>query len=1025
MQNFLQQFIIVVVLFSDFKLIKVGVCVIGIYQCLQLFLRKCFQVNLSKRQQDYPGGKSNKVKNLEIASAVQLKLDKMSQSGKLSNTRGSLVEYGPTIDWANFLRLTGEKRVEIMTSLQGVTPEFREFLLGKISIGSEITRNDLYQFGIAREFWHQFIRCYVEPVSPRFHEEWEFSAENQYHQESVLRGLTRSPEQRGTGTRNKDHLQLDDRPRTRSHRRQLEEQLGLVDSFDPLAQASGTSTPSRDGEFQERPEAPTAPMLPLATPPSNLTLGPPPPPGMAVNSERALGYPIEVIKQHLAQEVGVQVRGMKEEIVGEIIGNLKTCIKEDQNSQMDSMMERITSFILERDNAVAANRERGDPSAVIPTNVNQGASANAAGEAAGRADAESQTGRRADGEAAALADAESQTGRRAADPVVASGMSQPKKEVKFGRTEYNTYRTETARTSTSGMERSTRRRPDYTTHPDAQTVRIPRSILINPETQARPSTEQNYHQEYQTRVQQEHDAEEDDDIEEIVNPNIEQSKINNLDQRIINILHRMPTGGAGAKGPQTFYNNAGYLGTQRYPTPYGNPRTPTPPVSTPGYGNYSATGYMESQPADPYGHMHQATAGGMGAPFPAGIPPHHGGVGTTFHAGAPPYYGGVGAPFASGAAPHQPMGGTQFHTSATPQYGHMAGTLPYGSMNPPLSRFGNVGGEWPRAYNPGGMYGQYMGWPNMKLNKGNLEAPEFDGKANFRFWLSRFEDFLTEMRIPEYQYKQYLLNSITKGCKKNTDNFVMTEFLRHTPTAHLSYLDLVGLIDRALQEEAAESQTHRQLYTAFQRSGESIKDWHKRVYSMYLETLETCTTRGDEAAKRQVFIAARAQFMSKLNDPELRVYMEANPEPPNNFKRLLSWALHIQDSLAQCRAKASTPFLGAVYPEATPTACAAKPGAEEDEESRIVRIVTKALQKMNTESSGGGYYNPRGRGYRGGFRGGFRGNRGRGGGRGSDGGATEGATATEGVGQDQQVKDQPRDATEAKKEQSGQRSENA
>ena len=998
----------------------------------------------------------------------------MAHAGQGLDPRKNIM-YGPSIDWSSFPNLPDQVKVGIMTSLQGVTTEFREYVWRKASSGHEITRHDLCQFGIERQYWYQFTNYYVDNSEPRYFETWEFPSEYQYEQESVLRGIARSPAKSRVeaGDQGQDQEGLINRPNTRSQNRQQQNQLGLDELglgiqgegnvSDPTLETPGTSTPRINVEYQDRLPEPTQPRLPL---------GPPHLPG----------YQLESLREHMQQIVGSQYKDVSESV--SVVTEAVKVLERDNKAQSDALARVIKNQEFLQDCMNKIMLGTGIVSAVNPTNVIEGASANAAGEAAGRADAVPQMGRRTDAEAAMPAGAESQTGRRAADPAAggaaASGTAQPPAEVKSAPTESAVGGTASVKTPTSGMVRNTQSEPNHPTHPGAPTPKQPlRSILTHrPETQTIITTEQN--------LRQEQNEENVEVIEEIYNPHVDLPALE--DPRTVRLPQkkRVAFGGAGARSAQPVW--ASYVGGRRNPTAHWEPTTLAHQTVTQGYNYFNPAGYQEQMGSYPYTNMHQVKVEGMGAvmpgptiapthhagpgtPFPTTTPhhggigpagptaasPHHGGAGTPFHMGtplhysgaglaAPTHHGGSGMPLPTGTPLHHGGSGNPFQHGHVPYggmpYHHQAGTgFQTPNMGTPISRFETVGqGPFGPQY-PGGPWGRHMegfgynpsyGWPAAKMSKGNLDPPEYDGRANFRFWLSRFEDFLVEMRIPEHQYKQYLLNAITKGCKKHEGNFIMKEFMRHTPTAHLTYVDLVRAISYTLQEDSTDAHAHRRLYTAAQKSGESIKDWHKRVHDMFLETLESCTTRGDEAAKKQIFMAARTQFISKLIDPEIRVHMESNPNPPDNFNKLLSWATHVEESVAHARAKKPvTPFLGAVYPEESPTVCAVKTGEEEGDESKLIKTLVKVLQKANTEGSGGGYYNPRGRGQRGGFRGNFRGGRGRGGNRGSEGGSTErrsdeGATATESENQNQNqnVKDKPKSSVETRQEQAATRPEN-
>ena len=148
-------------------------------------------------------------------------------------------------------------------------------------------------------------------------------------------------------------------------------------------------------------------------------------------------------------------------------------------------------------------------------------------------------------------------------------------------------------------------------------------------------------------------------------------------------------------------------------------------------------------------------------------------------------------------------------------------------------------------------YPPYQQWQTYgKPNRSNLSPPEYDGKTPFRFWLSRFENFLMEMRVPPYEYKQSLFTAIQQGAKKHEGNFAITEFLRQAPTAFMSYEDMVRSLDYATRDDTADSQAHKRLLGAYQKPEESIKDWHKRIHGLYLEVLESNTTQGDECARQ-------------------------------------------------------------------------------------------------------------------------------------------------------------------------------
>ena len=121
------------------------------------------------------------------------------------------------------------------------------------------------------------------------------------------------------------------------------------------------------------------------------------------------------------------------------------------------------------------------------------------------------------------------------------------------------------------------------------------------------------------------------------------------------------------------------------------------------------------------------------------------------------------------------------------------------------------------------------------------------------------------MRVSRQFWKQHLIKALTKGSSKHSTALVVDDFLRNTPTTHMTYKEYVKAVKEAL-EASHSTDARERLQTAEQWPNETLEQWHKRIYDLYQEIVESRTVRGDKVSRKELFESARAQFLDKLRD---------------------------------------------------------------------------------------------------------------------------------------------------------------
>ena len=357
-----------------------------------------------------------------------------------------------------------------------------------------------------------------------------------------------------------------------------------------------------------------------------------------------------------------------------------------------------------------------------------------------------------------------------------------------------------------------------------------------------------------------------------------------------------------------------------------------------------------------------------------------------------PLFGSIGSMDQAPASP-EPMQMVTPETSPIAAPGATA--IPHGPLLPPaqqgLRPVGRVVSEedgqlvlYQAPRNP--EYGS-------RYKPSDLSIPDYDCKQNFEFYLSEFQDYVMDTFVPKHFWKQCLLQALKKGAKKAKGSYKMRNILRNLVTKDLSYEQLVEVIKGKFSED--ENDTLAKLQAAEQKSTESLTEWHERIFELYDLALESSAKRGDEAAERLLYKTARRQFLTKLQDEDLKILCRTQCNPPDEFDKLLEWTQDLLDGISTRRnsSRHRPALFAAVRPAEDAAVYAAKPATEktvkEDEtvtSSGLAQAINGLVdflkqsqqQEQRTESSNAPYRGNRGG--RGGGRG--RGNSYRGRGRG-------------------------------------------
>ena len=367
---------------------------------------------------------------------------------------------------------------------------------------------------------------------------------------------------------------------------------------------------------------------------------------------------------------------------------------------------------------------------------------------------------------------------------------------------------------------------------------------------------------------------------------------------------------------------------------------------------------------------------------------------------------------------HAPMTYNQM-PSKYPSYGHQPSYGHGHGMSKPLDYFGEnshgmygemTQGRGPNAFfHNNGVMPQYQEYNNPLMNQGNqqleyyhgarpycdhrnnLEMPEFDGNTSFAMFLNRFEDYLVDSFTPPNMKKSKLLSALQKAARKNDKLWALKEMLAQCPTRFLTYEDVVQMVLN-LQRHIPTNTAYSKLLKATQKPNESLIDWHGRVQSLFMQALEAKQIRGDSASRQELMITATTQFISNLQDGELRFHLEAQKLQPTTFEALLDWATSMNDSLTTMRLKnANRPALVAnIQPEEASIRAAgpvsATPTSNEDKLTTVLEKILALLSRTENQQNYNNSYRGRGRGR------GYYNNQGNGRGRGYNNSSDENAT---------------------------------
>ena len=206
--------------------------------------------------------------------------------------------------------------------------------------------------------------------------------------------------------------------------------------------------------------------------------------------------------------------------------------------------------------------------------------------------------------------------------------------------------------------------------------------------------------------------------------------------------------------------------------------------------------------------------------------------------------------------------------------------------------------------------------------KCNLRQPEYDGKKNILFYISEFEDFVKSTNVPKEYWKVHLNTALREGSKRGLKSCALEEFLNTTVIADLTYEQLVEKLKAQFLPKVLNTARQR-LQAAEQKPSESLADWHRRLFTLYNEALQSRTTKGGNIdIRNELFVCARAQFIQRMYDPDLKLMCTAqmHTSAPNDFDMLLEWAQVIQDSVQERRAKmrGTSGVLSKVVPHEAP-----------------------------------------------------------------------------------------------------------
>ena len=172
-------------------------------------------------------------------------------------------------------------------------------------------------------------------------------------------------------------------------------------------------------------------------------------------------------------------------------------------------------------------------------------------------------------------------------------------------------------------------------------------------------------------------------------------------------------------------------------------------------------------------------------------------------------------------------------------------------------------------------------------HKDREDPPVFDGRESFVHFLSTFEDFIADWKIPESKWKHLLNKSLRKGFESaiGKENHRLEMFLCHTTMKHLTYEGLVAAAKKHFENDSPNTY-YEMLVHAAQKQQESLKQWYNRVYSMYRDILKYETSRENEVDRKRITTLAGEIFISKVNDTGLRTHLAASDTKNKSLEAL-------------------------------------------------------------------------------------------------------------------------------------------
>ena len=192
------------------------------------------------------------------------------------------------------------------------------------------------------------------------------------------------------------------------------------------------------------------------------------------------------------------------------------------------------------------------------------------------------------------------------------------------------------------------------------------------------------------------------------------------------------------------------------------------------------------------------------------------------------------------------------------------------------------------------------------------DPPLFDGSESFSHFLSTFEDYLSDWKIPQEKWKIMLTKSFRKGLESATGkkNHKLELFMINTTFRLLSFEGLKAAAKKHFEEDPTTTYYDKLLHAA-QNPTESLQSWYNRVHGMYKDTLKFETTRDSESERSRVQTLACEVFASKIHDTCLRALLSSSDTKNKTLEALYRQAERSLRALAANRASDNKPLVTA------------------------------------------------------------------------------------------------------------------